>query len=108
MVELPSGTVTFLFTDLEGSTRLWEEQPEAMTAALARHDAIVRAAIGSHHGRVVKTTGDGFHGVFARPDEALGAAVEAQRAIAGEAGEGGVRLLVRMGVHTRRGRRTGW
>ena len=100
MVELPSGTVTFLFTDLEGSTRLWEEQPEAMTAALARHDAIVRGAIASHHGRVVKTTGDGFHGVFARPDDALGAAVEAQRAIAGEAGEGGVRLLVRMGVHT--------
>ena len=100
MVELPSGTVTFLFTDLEGSTRLWEEQPEAMTAALARHDAILRGAIGSHHGRVVKTTGDGFHGVFARPDEALGAAVEAQRAIAGEAGEGGVQLLVRMGVHT--------
>ena len=56
-----------------------------MTAALARHDAIVRAAIGSHHGRVVKTTGDGFHGVFARPDDALGAAVEAQRAIVGRA-----------------------
>ena len=71
-----------------------------MTAALARHDAILRGAIASHHGRVVKTTGDGFHGVFARPDEALGAAVEAQRAIAGEAGEGGVQLLVRMGVHT--------
>ncbi len=100
MVELPSGTVTFLFTDLEGSTRLWEEQPEAMRAALARHDTILRVAIGSHHGRVVKTTGDGFFGVFARPDEALGAAVEAQRAIADEPGVGGVRLLVRMGVHT--------
>ena len=100
MVEMPSGTVTFLFTDLEGSTRLWEEQPEAMTAALARHDAIVRGAIASHHGRVVKTTGDGFHAVFGRPDDALGAAVEAQRAIAGEAREAGVQLLVRMGVHT--------
>ncbi len=97
MVELPSGTVTFLFTDLEGSTRLWEEQPESMTAALARHDAILRAAIASHHGRVVKTTGDGFHGVFARPDDALGAAVEAQRALANDTGEV---LHVRMGVHT--------
>ena len=99
MVEMPSGTVTFLFTDLEGSTRLWEEQPDAMTASLARHDAIVRGAIASHHGRV-KTTGDGFHGVFAWPDDALGAAVEAQRALAVEPGEGGVRLVVRMGVHT--------
>ena len=98
MVELPSGTVTFLFTDLEGSTRLWEEQPESMTAALARHDAILRAAIASHHGRVVKATGDGFHGVFARPDDALRAAVEAQRALASEASS--VQLLVRMGVHT--------
>jgi class 3 adenylate cyclase len=68
VVERPSGTVTFVFTDLEDSTRLSEEEAEAMTGALARHDAIVRAAIGSHHGRVVKTTGDGFHGVFACPD----------------------------------------
>ena len=100
MVELPSGTVTFLFTDLEGSTRLWEEHPEKMTAALARHDAILRAAIASHHGHVVKTTGDGFHGVFARPDDALRASVEAQRALASEAADGGGQLLVRMGLHT--------
>ena len=59
--ELPSGTVTFLFTDLEGSTRRWEEHPEAMRPALARHDAIVRDAIEVHDGFVVKTTGDGFH-----------------------------------------------
>ena len=51
MVELPSGTVTFLFTDLEGSTRLWEDRPEAMAAALARHDAILRGVIGSYHGQ---------------------------------------------------------
>ena len=60
MAELPSGTVTFLFTDLEGSTRLWEQQPEAMRPALARHDAIVRDAIERHAGFVVKTTGDGI------------------------------------------------
>jgi class 3 adenylate cyclase len=51
-----AGTVTFLFTDIEGSTRLWEEQPEAMRAALARHDAILRDAVITHRGSVVKTT----------------------------------------------------
>ena len=61
-----SGTVTFLFTDIEGSTRLWEQHPEAMQPALARHDEILRAAIESHGGYVVKTTGDGFHAAFAR------------------------------------------
>ncbi len=61
MSALPTGTVTFLFTDLEGSTRLWEEHPEAMHGALTRHDEIVRAAIEGHAGYVVKTTGDGFH-----------------------------------------------
>ena len=65
MAELPSGTVTFLFTDLEGSTRLWEEHPDAMQGALARHDVLLRAAIDAHDGHVVKTTGDGFHAVFA-------------------------------------------
>src|SRR5215210_638716 len=59
MPELPTGTVTFLFTDVEGSTRLWEEQPEAMKAALARHDEILRDAVQSHAGHIVKTTGDG-------------------------------------------------
>ena len=81
MVELPSGTVTFLFTDLEGSTRLWEEFPDAMRAALARHDEIVRGAIVAHDGHVVKTTGDGFHAVFANAQDALGAAADAQIAL---------------------------
>jgi len=61
--ELPSGTVTFLFTDLEGSTRLWEEHPDAMQDALARHDEILRGAVAGHRGYVVKSTGDGFHAV---------------------------------------------
>ena len=64
VTKLPSGTVTFFFTDLEGSTRLWEEHPEAMQPALARHDAILHEAIEAHDGFVVKTTGDGFHAVF--------------------------------------------
>jgi class 3 adenylate cyclase len=62
--ELPSGTVTFLFTDLEGSTRLWQEHPDAMRPALARHDDLVRTAIENRGGYVVKTTGDGFHAAF--------------------------------------------
>jgi class 3 adenylate cyclase len=66
MVELPSGTVTFLFTDVVGSSRLWEEQPEAMKGALARHDAILRDAVEGHGGKVVKTTGDGVHAAFGR------------------------------------------
>ena len=86
MTGLPSGTVTFLFTDLEGSTRLWEEYPDAMPAALARHDELLRAAIEAHDGHVVKTTGDGVHAVFASVRDALGAAVEAQCAL----GRGGV------------------
>ena len=58
--DLPTGTVTFLFTDLEGSTRLWEQHPEAMRAALARHDEILRDAVEKRGGHVVKTTGDGL------------------------------------------------
>ncbi len=54
----PSGTVTFLFTDIEGSTQLWERYPTAMHATLAQHDAILRTAVESRHGAVVKTTGD--------------------------------------------------
>ena len=84
MAELPSGTVTFLFTDLEGSTRLWEEHPDAMQRALARHDEILRDAVADHRGSVVKTTGDGFHAVFATAHDALDAAVAAQLGLAAE------------------------
>ena len=77
-MELPSGTVTFLFTDIEGSTRLWEEHPGAMRDALACHDEVVRGAIESHGGQVVKTTGDGFHASFATASDAVEAAIAAQ------------------------------
>ena len=100
MAELPSGTVTFLFTDIEGSTALWEGHPEAMRVALARHDALVRAAIVEHHGHVVKTMGDAFHAAFARATEAVAAALDAQRRLQDEPW-GEVRpLLVRMALHT--------
>jgi predicted ATPase/class 3 adenylate cyclase len=98
--ELPSGTVTFLFTDVEGSTRLWEDHPEAMQVALARHDEIVRGAVVAHAGQVVKTTGDGFHAVFASVEEALGAATDAQVALYAEAWGLPDGLRVRMGLHT--------
>ena len=78
---LPSGTVTFLFTDIEGSTRLWETQHAAMQQALAHHDAILRDAIEANDGYVVKTTGDGAHAAFAISADAIAACLAAQRAL---------------------------
>src|SRR5215475_7953765 len=75
----PSGTVTFLFTDIEGSTQLWEHEPQAMPAALAHHDAILRQQIAAHGGVIVKTTGDGVHAAFARATDAVRVALEDQR-----------------------------
>ncbi|HXY94961.1 MAG TPA: adenylate/guanylate cyclase domain-containing protein, partial [Acidimicrobiia bacterium] len=100
MPELPTGTVTFLFTDLEGSTRLWQEHPEAMKPALARHDEILRDAIAACGGHVVKMTGDGAHAAFANASHAIDAARAAQSGLAAE--EWGVTgpLRVRMGIHT--------
>ena len=100
MAELPSGTVTFLFTDLEGSSRLWEQHPDAMRSALARHDEIISDAIASHGGHVVKTTGDGFHAAFTTAADALRAATDAQAALAAASWDATGPLLVRMGLHT--------
>src|SRR3712207_3369184 len=96
MATRPSGTVTFLFTDIEGSTRRWDEQPEAMKHALARHDAILREAIERHNGHIFKTVGDAFHAAFSRPEDALTAAVDSQRALA----SAGWVSTVRMALHT--------
>ncbi len=78
MAELPLGTVTFLFTDLEGSTRQWEEHPEAMRAALGRHDAILRKAVDSHRGVVFSEMGDGMAAAFASAGDAVAAVLDAQ------------------------------
>src|SRR5262245_17497894 len=103
MVELPTGTVTFLFTDLEGSTRLWEEHPDAMPAALVRHDEIVRSAIESHGGVVFSEMGDGMASVFVSPLDAVAAAVETQCRLGDESwGEVAV-LRARMGLHAGEG-----
>ena len=97
---LPSGTITFLFTDLESSTRLWEEYPDAMQGALARHDEILRREIAANRGVVVKATGDGLHAVFATAIDAIAGAVDAQRALIAEPwGETGP-LRVRIGIHS--------
>jgi class 3 adenylate cyclase len=100
VTELPTGTVTFLFTDLEASTRLWEEHPDAMRAALARHDEILRDAVEKRDGVVVKTTGDGLHASFAVARDALGAAVDAQLVLGAEDWPLPEPLRVRMGLHT--------
>ena len=100
MTQLPTGTVTFLFTDIEGSTRLWEERPEAMGEALARHDALLAEAIVAHGGYVFKTIGDSVCAAFDTAPDALRAALAAQRALHAEPwGESGP-LRVRMALHT--------
>jgi len=97
---LPTGTVTFLFTDIAGSTQLWEQYPEAMEGALARHDTILREAIAAHAGVVFKTIGDGVCAVFARAADALAAALASQRALLAEAWGPTGPLSVRMALHT--------
>jgi predicted ATPase/class 3 adenylate cyclase len=92
--------LTFLFTDVEGSTRLWEQRPDAMRAALERHDAIVRTAIAESEGEIVKTTGDGLMAVFASPSGAIAAALAAQRGLFAQAWPEGCLIRVRMGIHT--------
>ncbi|MEO7741659.1 MAG: tetratricopeptide repeat protein [Usitatibacter sp.] len=94
-----SPATTFLFTDIEGSTRLWEQEPVRMRPALARHDAIARSAVESNRGRVVKTTGDGLHAAFADPLDALRAALALQRALHAAQPELGIALPVRCGLH---------
>jgi len=79
MTTLPTGTVTFLFTDIEGSTKLWDKHPEAMKAALAEHDSVLKEAIESNHGHIIKTTGDGVHAVFTTALDAINATINAQR-----------------------------
>ena len=94
-----SGVTTFLFTDIEGSTRLWEREPERMHAALAQHDAIARTSVDQHRGTVVKMIGDGVHAVFADPLDALRATLQLQQALADPAVTNGVPLRVRCGIH---------
>src|SRR6266446_6042406 len=99
-MQAPPGVVTFLFTDIEGSTRLWEEEPDRMGPALALHDMLCRAAVEASHGKVVKMIGDGMYAAFADPADALRATVALQCALADPAATAGVSLRVRCGLHT--------
>jgi predicted ATPase/class 3 adenylate cyclase len=97
---LPSGTVTFLFTDIEGSTRLWQEDEASMRQAVARHDQLLHGVIGGHGGVVFSTMGDGLAAAFQTSSAAVEGAVEAQRLLKGESWETTRPLRVRMGLHT--------
>ena len=98
--DLPTGTVTFLFTDIEGSTRLLQRLGPAYAQALGEHQALLRAAFAAHGGVEVDTQGDAFFVAFATAPEAVAAAAEATRALAAHAWPEGATLRVRMGLHT--------
>ena len=99
-MSLPTGAVTFLFTDIEGSTPLFQQHPQAMPAALARHHALLHEAIAAAGGQVFQIIGDAFCAAFAQAADALGAALAGQQALLAEPwGETGP-LKVRMGLHT--------
>jgi predicted ATPase/class 3 adenylate cyclase len=99
-VPVPAEVVTLLFTDVVGSTQLWETAPTAMSKALARHDQILRSAIESAGGEVFKTVGDAFCAAFSEPSDALASALSSQLAFAAEPWPKQVTLTVRIGIHS--------
>jgi len=101
-LRLPTGTVTFLLTDIEGSTRLWSEFPEAMPAAVAQVYGILHQAVAGHNGMrpVEQGEGDSVVAAFSRASDALAAALEAQLALHAQQWEGGIELGVRVALHT--------
>src|SRR5258708_29940410 len=96
----PSGTITFLFTDIVGSTRLWEKRPEQMKAALGRHHSILQKAISAQDGFTFQIVGDAFFASFQIAPQALQAAILAQRSLQSEAWNLDSPLLVRIGLHS--------
>ena len=100
MPALPAGTVTFLFTDIEGSTRLQQQLRDGYADLIEEHHRLLREAIAAHAGIEVDTAGDGFFVAFARATDAIAAAIDAQRALSGRPWPGGVAVAVRMGLHT--------
>src|SRR6266550_2363209 len=100
MADLPTGTVTVLFTDIEASTRLATTLGAGYASVLERHNRILRDAIRQAHGRELATQGDSFFAVFVDPPQAVEAAVQAQRTLAAASWPDGGRVRVRMGIHT--------
>jgi predicted ATPase/class 3 adenylate cyclase/Tfp pilus assembly protein PilF len=97
---LPASVVTFLFTDIEGSTKMWLDHPVAMPGALARHHAILNQAIAAHRGSVIQIVGDAFHAVFLSAVDAVAAGIQVQRALSTEVWGDTGPILVRMALHT--------
>jgi predicted ATPase/class 3 adenylate cyclase len=95
-----SSVLTFLFTDIEGSTSKWEAQPEQMAQAVGRHDALLRDIVRQHRGRVVKNTGDGIYAAFETPADGIEAVVAIQLALLDPDATAGMELRVRCGLHT--------
>ena len=108
MPALPSGTVTFLFTDMAGSTRLLQRVGERYAELLAAHHRLLRAAFQAHGGREVDTQGEAFFVAFPRAVDAVAAAVAAQRAFAAHPWPEGAPVRVRMGLHTGEPRGVAW
>lgn len=100
---LPEGTVTFVFTDIEGSTRLLTALGNQYPELLSRHHAVLRRQIGAHGGTEVKTEGDAFFAVFNRPLDAISFATDSQRELGATRWPGGAHVRVRMGIHTGEG-----
>src|SRR5256885_17167551 len=101
---LPTGTVTFLYTDIESSTRRWEQHPEAMRAAVERHDAIMRESIERNGGSVFRTMGDAFCASFSLATGALATALDSQHALRAEQWDPEIApIKVRLALHTGRG-----
>src|ERR671921_1746968 len=100
MASPPTGTLTFLFTDIEGSTRHWENDAPAMQAALSRHDELLRSVIEERGGYVFKTVGDAFCAAFPTAPDALEAALEAQRRLHASEWEQTGPLRARTALHT--------
>lgn len=100
MNKIPTGTITFLFSDIEGSTQRWEKDRESMQSAFNRQEEIMRAAMENHGGYVYKMIGDAFQVAFSSAPAALAAALEAQRGVQNESWEGPGPIKLRMAIHT--------
>ena len=99
-MEAPTGTVTFLATDIQGSTELWERYPGAMASALRRHDELLRTALESRDGRIFKNVGDGLFTAFSLAPTAVEAALEGQRSLIAETWPTPIPVRVRMALHS--------
>src|SRR5438045_6977752 len=98
--KLPTGTVTFLFTDIEGSTRLLQQLGDEYAGVLTQQQQLLRTACEAHGGTVVSIQGDAFFVAFPRAVDAINAVVQSQRALAAQPWTDGVNVRVRMGLHT--------